>query len=172
MRYSDKIKHLTPADMAVGAIPFKVAGEVVDVIDIYPMHVKDIFWLLNKAPNVVAAWGAPKEERILAIIKAVSTAGEEVLQFLTARALDTTVEELNDPTKPPMALELQVDVLTAFFDLGVPPDFFDKLAGGVDQLTGGRMTAYLDQAMSMLSSAATSRMSSATSLTEDTTPTP
>lgn len=117
---------IAPADVAVGAIPFRGEG----TLDIYPLTSRDIFWLLTVAPEVAKAWGeeGSNEQRGVAMLAAVGKAGPEVVKRLLMAGTQETEEALAEAN---LSLGEEVEILAAILDLGVPENLVGKLRGAV-----------------------------------------
>lgn len=152
-------KAVSPAGVPVGSIPFRGEG----VLDIYPMRTKDLFWIANRAPAVAAAFALEGDARIPAIIKALAETGEDVVNRLLCVATRCSPEELQEQE---LSLDDDVEILVAFLDLGVPDDFFGRLAGAVNRRTGGALSI-----LATSTSKPSSPASSSASEKQDSTPT-
>lgn len=151
-------KAVSPAGVPVGSIPFRDG-----VLDIYPMRTKDLFWIANRAPAVAAAFALEGVERMPAIIKALAESGEEVVNRLLGVATRSSPQELQEAD---MSLDEDTEILVAFLDLGVPDDFFGRLAGAINRRTGGALSILVAS-----TSNPSSQASSSASAEQDSTPT-
>jgi hypothetical protein len=122
MKLSEHVK-ICPADIPVASVPFRDG-----VLDIFAPTAADLCWLLSKSQNISAALEAEGSDRIAALVSSVSAAAPEVIEHMLCVA---TGEEAEILRSAKLKLGEQVEILTAFFENGVPDTLRGKILAAV-----------------------------------------
>ena len=128
MKFSE-IAALAPADVPAASIPFR--GQV---LDIFRLTGKDVFFVLNRGPGIVDAWSLDESDpgRVSAILKAIGDAGPEVVAQLIASGVRATPAEIKSSA---LGLDEEIEILLAVLEFGIPEGLVGKLLAGLGKLT-------------------------------------